>query len=97
MFSQIINKGPEARKYTSVEPQQESKTSVNKRDNSAKKNLQCYKMLQIMNLTQMMVAYLVPKCYYTDVIDLRNQSNENGEHILQQISTTNQNQLLPIM
>ena len=43
MFSQIINKGPETRKYTSVEPQQESKTSVNKRDNSAKKNLQYYK------------------------------------------------------
>lgn len=86
MFSQIISKGPEARKHTRVDRQQESKTSKeNKRGNFTKKSFQYHKNAAD-NESGTDIGSISSKCYYTDVIDLRNQSNENGEHILQQIS-----------
>lgn len=86
MFSQIISKGPEARKHTSVDRQQESKTSKEKkRGNFTKKSFQYHKNAAD-NESGTDTGGISSKCYYTDVIDLRNQSNENGEHILQQIS-----------
>ena len=68
-----------------MERHQKSKTTENKRKNIAKKNLRYYENVAD-NESDTNNGSTSSKCYYTDVIDLRNQSNENGEHIPQQIS-----------
>ena len=85
IFSQLINKEPQTKKHTSVECHQKPKTTANKRKNLAKKNIQYYENVAD-NESDTNTGSITSKCYYTDVIDLRNQSNENGEYIPQEIS-----------
>ena len=85
IFSQLVNKEPEARKHNGMECQNLSNTSVNKRENLAKKNLRYYQNAAD-NESDVNTCSISSKCYYTDVIDLRNQSDKNGEDIPQEIS-----------
>ena len=86
IFSQLINKEPETRNHNGVERQKLSNTSANKRENLATKNLRYYENA-VDNESDTNIGSIQPnKCYYTDVIDLRNQSDKNGEDIPQQIS-----------
>ena len=66
IFSQIMNKGPEARKHTSVDRQQESQTSANKRENSTKKNLQ-YDKNAADNESETDTGSISSRYYYTGV------------------------------
>ena len=81
IFSQLVNKESQTKKHNSVE----SKTIANERKNIPKKNMRYYENVAD-NEPYINTGSVSSKCYYTDVIDLRNQSNENGEHIPQQIS-----------
>ena len=81
IFSQLVNKESQTKKHNSVE----SKTIANERKNIPKKNMRYYENVAD-NEPDTNTGSISSKCYYTDVIDLRNQSNENGEHIPQQIS-----------
>ena len=81
IFSQLVNKESQTKKHNSVE----SKTIANERKNIPKKNMRYYENVAD-NEPYTNTGSVSSKCYYTDVIDLRNQSNENGEQIPQQIS-----------
>ena len=85
IFSQLINKETEAKKHNGVERPKLSNTSANKRENPANKNLRYYQNAAD-NESDSNTGNISSKCYYTDVIDLRNQSDKNEEDIPQQIS-----------
>lgn len=83
-FSQLTNQEVEVSKHMSVDVQQQSKATEKNRENIKKKSIPYHK--NVASYQSDTNASRISQCYYTDVIDLINESMENGEHVLNQVS-----------